>query len=108
MEIKPLGNQILVKRDSEEAVSPGGIVIPETAHNSKVPRGRGVVIAVGPGKRRKKDGKREPMDVQIGQRVIFSKFSGDKVRDDLAMSDAESDLVLISEDQVMCVMEDGG
>lgn len=105
MQIQPLNNQVLVRRDPEDTVSDGGIVIPDAAHNPQMPRGRGVVIAAGPGKKHPKTGMRLEPSVKKGDRVVFSKLSGDKVRDDLCV-DADKDLVLISEDEILCVLED--
>lgn len=105
MQIQPINNQILVRRDPEDTVSPGGIVIPDAAHNPQLPRGRGVVVATGPGAKHPKTGARLEPSVKKGDRVVFSKLSGDKVRDDLCV-DVDKDLVLISEDEIMCVLED--
>lgn len=104
--IRPLQDQLLVRRDPEDEVSPGGIIIPDAANNPKLPRGRGVVLAVGPGLKSEKDGSYEPMDVKVGDRVVFSKLSGDKVRDDLAQQDVDDDLLLIRESEVIAILED--
>lgn len=104
MNIIPTGNQLLVRRDPEEEVSAGGIII-TPGHVKQLPRGRGVVLAVGPGRKHPKTGERIPMETALGDRVVFSKLSGDKVRDDLAQQDVDDDLVLISESEVIAILE---
>lgn len=106
MHIQPINDQILVRRDPEDAVSPGGIVIPESTHNRRTPRGRGTVVATGPGAKHPKTGARIEPSVKKGDVVVFSKLSGDKVREDLGMVDVDKNLVLISENEIMCVLEE--
>lgn len=105
--IRPLHDQILVRRDPEDTVTKGGILIPEVANNPKLPRGRGVVLAVGPGRKHPKTGARVPIDVKIGDRVVFNKLCGDKVRDDLGMQEVTADLVLVDEGEIIAILEDG-
>ena len=81
--IKPLGDRIIVRPlDQEEfgAVSPSGIIIPDTAKKEKPEQG--IVIAVGPGKWDEDGEKRLPLDVKVGDRVIFSKYGYDEVKID--------------------------
>lgn len=106
MNIKPIHDQLLVRRDPEDTVSAGGIIIPDVANNPKLPRGRGIVLAMGPGRVDPKTGKRQPMDVKIGDRVVFPKLYGDKVRDDLSVKEVDGDLVLIEESECVAVLED--
>ena len=68
----PLDDRILVDALPAETVTPGGLIIPDSAQEQQ---GRGLVIAVGPGKRNKKAQLR-PLDVQLGDKIIYAKFSG--------------------------------
>jgi len=76
MKIRPLHDRVIVKRLDEERKSAGGIVIPDNAAEKP---DQGEVIAVGPGKRNE-DGKREPLDVKVGDRILFGKYSGSTVK----------------------------
>lgn len=78
MKIKPMNDRILVVRVEEEQKSAGGIIIPDTA---KEKPHEGKVVAVGPGKLGD-DGKRTPLAVKEGDRVIFAKYSGNEIRID--------------------------
>lgn len=78
MKIKPMNDRLLVKRVEEEAKSAGGIIIPDTAKEKPQ---EGKVIAVGPGKMGD-DGKRIPLDVKAGDRVLFSKYGGTEIKID--------------------------
>lgn len=72
MKIKPMYDRIVVRRTEEETRSAGGIVIPDSA---KEKPDQGEVLAVGPGKRTD-DGKTLPMSVKVGDKILFSKYSG--------------------------------
>ena len=77
MKIKPLHDRILVKRlEDKKEVKKGGIIIPDTAKEKPQ---EGEVIAVGPGKVGE-DGKRQPMDVKAGDKILFGKYSGSEVK----------------------------
>ena len=76
MKIRPLHDRVIVKRLEEERKSAGGIVIPDNAAEKP---DQGEVIAVGPGKRND-EGKREPLDVKVGDRILFGKYSGSSVK----------------------------
>ncbi|HKC45655.1 MAG TPA: co-chaperone GroES [Burkholderiales bacterium] len=76
MKIRPLHDRVIVKRLEEERKSAGGIVIPDNAAEKP---DQGEVIAVGPGKRNE-DGKREALDVKVGDRILFGKYSGSTVK----------------------------
>lgn len=76
MKIKPLHDRILVKRLEEKEAKKGGIIIPDTAKEKPQ---EGEVIAVGPGKVGD-DGKRLPMDVKAGDKILFGKYSGSEVK----------------------------
>lgn len=76
MNVRPLEDHVLVKRVESETRSLGGIIIPDTAKEKPF---EGVVIAVGPGKRNEEGG-RIAMDVKVGDRVLFGKYSGSEIK----------------------------
>jgi chaperonin GroES len=76
MKIRPMNDNVLVLRVEEEQKTAGGIIIPDTA--KKKPQ-EGKVIATGTGKSGK-DGKRTPLDVKAGDRILFSKYAGTEIR----------------------------
>ena len=76
MKIRPLHDRILVKRVEEQEVKKGGIIIPDTAKEKPQ---EGKVIAVGAGKVGE-DGKKIPLDVKAGDRILFGKYSGSEVK----------------------------
>ncbi len=75
-QLKPLGNRLVVKAVAREETTRSGIVLPDTAKEKPQ---EGKVIAVGPG-RITDDGKRLPMDVQVGDTVIYARYSGSEVK----------------------------
>jgi chaperonin GroES len=95
MKIRPLHDRVMVKRLEEERTSPGGIVIPDTAAEKPV---QGKVIAVGKGKILE-DGKVRPLDVKVGDKILFGKYSGTEVKVD------GEELVVMREEDVMAVIE---
>ncbi len=76
LKLKPLGDRLVIKPLEEEEVTPSGIVLPETAKEKPQ---KGEVMAVGPGAR-DEDGKRIPMDVSKGDKVLFAKYAGTEVK----------------------------
>ena len=76
MTFRPLGDRILVRRVEEDAKTPGGSIIPDTAKEKPQ---QGEVLAVGPGAR-DKDGRRLEPELKAGQKVLFGKWSGSEVR----------------------------
>ncbi len=78
MKIRPLNDRILVVREDEQNKTKGGIIIPDTAKEK--PR-KGKVIAVGPGKLDEK-GKRIPLDVKAGDKILFAKYAGTEIKID--------------------------
>ncbi|HHY47136.1 MAG TPA: co-chaperone GroES [Firmicutes bacterium] len=76
--IKPLEDRVVVKANTEEERSKGGIVLPDTAKERPQ---EGEVMAVGPGKLLE-NGQRAPMDVKVGDKVIFAKYGGTEVKID--------------------------
>ena len=95
MNVKPLGDRVLVQPVEESEVKKGGIIIPDTAKEKPQ---EGKVIAVGKGKVTE-DGKLQPMDVKKGDRVLFSKYAGTEVN-----IEGEEHLI-IREDDVLGVLE---
>ncbi len=76
MNLKPLGDRVVVKPLEEEERTKGGIVLPDVAKEKPQ---HGEVLAVGPGALTE-DGKRLPMDVKVGDRVLFAKYAGTEVK----------------------------
>ena len=74
--IKPLGNRVVVEPEEQEDMTSGGIVLPETAKEKPQ---KGLVLATGPGER-DDDGKRIPLDVKEGDKVLFAKYSGTEIK----------------------------
>lgn len=95
MKIRPLHDRVIVKRLEEERTSPGGIVIPDTAAEKPV---MGKVMAVGKGKILE-DGKVRALDVKVGDKILFGKYSGTEVKVD------GDDLVVMREEDVMAIIE---
>ena len=96
MNIRPLGDRVLIKRVAEEEKTKGGIIIPDTAKEKPQ---EGKVIAVGKGKR-DDDGKVTPLDVKKGDRILFGKYSGTEVK-----LNGEEHLIVREED-ILGVIED--
>ena len=89
MKIKPLGDRILVEPLEEQEVKKGGIIIPDTAKEKPQ---EGKVIAIGKGKVLE-DGKVLPLEVKVGQKILFSKYSGTEVK-----LEGEEHLIIKEED----------
>jgi len=92
---RPLHDRVVVKRVKEEEKTKGGIIIPDTAQEKPQ---EGEVIAVGPGAR-DEDGERIPLDVKVGDRILFGKWSGTEVKID------GEDLLIMKESDIMGVIE---
>src|SRR6202161_913276 len=95
MKIRPLHDRVIVKREKEERKSPGGIVIPDTATEKPI---FGKVIAVGKGKILE-SGEVRPLDVKVGDKIIFGRHSGTEVKMD------GDELVVMREEDIMAVVE---
>lgn len=93
--ITPLQDRIIVKRAVEEEKSKGGIVIPDTAKEKPV---RGVVVAIGPGKRLE-SGEIQPLSVKLGDEILFGKYAGTEVKLE------NQDYIVMREDDVMAIMK---
>ena len=94
MKIRPLHDRVIVKRIEEEKKSAGGIVIPDTAAEKP---DQGEVMAVGPGKKNE-DGKVSPVDLKVGDKVLFGKYSGTTVKVD------GDELLVLREEDIMAVV----
>jgi len=93
MPVQPLGDRVLIQRlEEEEEKTSGGIYIPDTAKEKPQ---RGKVVAVGPG-RMTEEGKRLPMDVKVGDEVLFGKYSGS----DVPKSIDGVEYLIIKEDEI--------
>jgi chaperonin GroES len=96
MKFRPLHDRVVVKRIDAEEKSSGGIIIPDTA---KEKPSQGEIIAVGPGGR-DESGKLVPLDVQVGNRVLFGKWSGTEVKIDGV------EYLIMKESDIMGVLEE--
>ena len=95
MNIRPLHDRVIVRRMEEERTSPGGIVIPDSATEKPV---QGEVVAVGKGKILE-NGEVRPLDVKVGDKVLFSKYGGTEVKIE------GEDLLVMREDDITGVIE---
>lgn len=96
MPIVPLSDKIVVERLEADEKTAGGILLPDTAKNKPQ---RGTVLAVGPGKLND-DGTRAPMQLKAGDKVLFTSWAGDEVKDRAA----DGDILLMREGDVLCVV----
>ncbi len=97
MDLQPIGDRIIVRREASDAKSAGGVFIPDAAQ--KKPQ-RGTILAVGPGKLNKKTGDRTPLQLKAGDKVLFTSWAGDEFKD------RKSDEVLVMhEEDVLAVIE---
>jgi len=95
MKVKPLYDRLLVKRIEEKEQRRGNIIIPDTAKEKPM---EGKVIAVGKGKY-DEDGKRRPLEVKVGDRILFGKYAGTEIKID------DKEHVIIREDEVLGIIE---
>jgi chaperonin GroES len=95
MKIRPLHDRVMVKREDEERKSPGGIVIPDTAAEKPI---RGKIIAIGKGKILE-NGNIRPLDVKVGDKILFGKYSGTEIKVD------GDELLVMREEDVVAVIE---
>jgi chaperonin GroES len=95
MKIRPLHDRILVKRIEEQEVRKGGIIIPDSAKEKPQ---EGKVIAVGNGKVGE-DGKKIPLDVKAGDRILFGKYSGSEVKIE------DEEYLILREEDVLGIMD---
>jgi chaperonin GroES len=92
--VRPLHDRVLIKRVEEQEQVRGGIIIPDTAKEKPQ---EAEVVAVGPGKLQD-DGKRQPMDVKSGDRVLVGKYSGSEIKID------NDEFVILREDEILAVV----
>jgi chaperonin GroES len=95
MNLRPLQDRIIVKRVDEESKTAGGLFIPETAKEKPQ---RGKIVAVGNGKKTE-DGKVLPLDVKVGDTVLFGKYAGTEIKVD------NDDFLMMREDDILAVVE---
>ena len=95
MKIRPLYDRLVVKRIEEQEQKVGGLFIPDSAKEKPQ---EGEVVAVGKGKRLE-DGKIIPLDVQVGDRILFGKYSGSEIKLD------QDDYLIMREDEVLGILD---
>ena len=93
--LKPLGDRLVVDPKEREETTPSGLVLPETAKEKPQ---EGEVIAIGPG-RRDEDGDRIPMDVAVGDKVLYAKYGGTEIKID------GKKLLILKESDVLAIVE---
>src|ERR1700726_3156801 len=96
MGFRPLHDRVVIRRVEAEEKTLGGIIIPDTAKEKPM---EGEIVAVGPGARGE-DGKLHPLDVKVGDRVLFGKWSGNEIKID------NEELIVMKESDIMGVLED--
>ena len=96
MKLRPLQDLVVVRRVAAEEKTVGGIFIPDTAQEKPV---EGEVVAAGPGAR-SEDGRIHPLDVEVGDRVLFGKWSGTEIK-----LDGGEELIIIKESDLLGVVE---
>ena len=95
LNLKPLGSRLVVEPIEQEDVTASGIVLPETAKEKPQ---KGKVLSMGPGDR-DEDGKRIPMDVKVGDTVLYAKYSGTEIKMD------QKKLLILKESDVLAIVE---
>jgi chaperonin GroES len=94
IKLQPLGDRVVVEREESETVTSGGIVLPDTAKDKPT---RGKVISIGDG-RLLENGKRAPLQVKVGDRVLFTSYAGDTFKV------GTRELLLLREEDILAVM----
>lgn len=94
MKVKPLYDRVIIKRIEEKEVRRGGIIIPDSAKEKPM---EGKVIAIGAG-RIDKEGKRVPLEIKVGDRVLFGKYAGQEIKID------DQEHVILKEDEVLGII----
>ena len=95
LKLKPLGGRVIVEPIEQEEMTAGGIILPETAKEKPQ---EGKILAAGPGDR-DEDGGRIPMEVQVGDKVLYAKYSGTEVKMD------GRKLLILRESDILAVVE---
>lgn len=96
MNLRPLGDRVIVAATTKEEMTKSGIILPETIDKERPEQGH--VMAIGPGKLME-NGTRAPMNVKVGDKIIFKKYSPDEVKVD------EKEYLVLSESDIMAVVE---
>jgi chaperonin GroES len=96
MKFQPLGDRVVVEREEAKATTAGGIVLPDTAKDRPQ---KGKVVAVGDG-RVAKDGKRKPLQVKVGDSVLFTSYAGEEFK-----LDGDQKVLLMREDDILAIFE---
>ena len=96
MKFQPLADRVVVEREESKGTTAGGIVLPDTAKDKPQ---KGKVLAVGDG-RVTKDGKRRPLQVKVGDSVLFTSYAGEEFK-----LDADKKVLLMREDDILAVIE---
>lgn len=97
MDLIPISDRIIVRREASEEKTGGGIILPDAA--KKKPQ-RGTILAVGPGKLNLKDGTRMPMQLKAGDTVLFTSWAGDEFKD----NKKGGEVLVMHESDVMAVV----
>ncbi len=97
MKLRPLHDRVIVKRLDQETKTASGLIIPEAAAEKP---DQGEVLAVGNGKIQE-NGSVRPLDVKVGDRVLFGKYSGQAVKD----KDSGDELLVMREEDIMAIVE---
>ena len=98
MNLQPIGDRIIIRRESSDAKTAGGILLPDSAQ--KKPQ-RGTVLAVGPGRISRKDGSRSPLQLKVGDKVLFTSWAGDEFKD----RKQAGEVLIMTEEDVLAVIE---
>jgi chaperonin GroES len=96
MKIRPLHDRVVVKRIEEQETVRGGIIIPDSAKEKPQ---EGEVVAVGNGKRSEKDGTLQTLDVKVGDRILFGKYSGSDIKVD------GEEYMIMREDEILGILD---
>jgi len=96
LNLKPLGDRVVVEPAEQEEKTASGIILPETAKERPQ---EGTVLAAGPGKYDEDGKKRIPMDVKVGDKVLFAKYSGSEIKID------GKKLLIMRESDIMAIVE---
>ena len=96
--LRPLGDRVVVQPMAREEMTSSGIVLPDTANKEKPQEGE--IIAAGPGRLNEDGDEREPMDVKVGDKVLYAKYAGTEFKVD------DDELLIISQKDILAVVED--
>ena len=99
MRLRPLGDRVVIKPVEREERTKSGIVLPDTAKEKPQ---EGLIEAVGNGRFIETTGKREPLDVKVGDRVVYAKYAGSEVKLD------ETEYLILSEKDILAVVQGNG